>query len=54
MALITEDHLEQQSLVWFRKMGYTVVHGPQLAPDGQSRSGRRSAKWCSRGVFTQH
>lgn len=34
MALITEDHLEQQSLAWFQEMGYTVAHGPQLAPDG--------------------
>ena len=36
MALITEDHLEQQSLGWFREMGYTIVHGPQLAPDGEA------------------
>ena len=35
MALISEDHLEQQSLAWFQEMGYTVVHGPQLAPDGE-------------------
>ena len=39
MALITEDHLEQQSLAWFQEMGYTVVHGRNLAPDG--RTGER-------------
>ena len=36
MALITEDHLEQQALAWFQEMGYTVVHGPRLAPDGKA------------------
>ncbi len=36
MALITEDHLEQQSLAWFQEMGYTVVHGHSLAPDGKT------------------
>jgi len=34
MALISEDHLEQQALAWFQEMGYRLVHGPQLAPDG--------------------
>jgi len=34
MALISEDHLEQQALAWFQEMGYRFVHGPQLAPDG--------------------
>ena len=31
MALISEDHLEQQALAWFQEMGYRFVHGPQLA-----------------------
>ena len=36
MALISEDHLEQQCLAWFQGMGYSVVHGPTLAPDGEA------------------
>jgi type I restriction enzyme R subunit len=34
MALITEDHLEQQCLEWFQELGYRHVFAPQLAPDG--------------------
>ena len=29
MALITEDHLEQQCLEWFKELGYTHVFVPQ-------------------------
>ena len=28
MALITEDHLEQQCLEWFQDIGYTHVFAP--------------------------
>jgi type I restriction enzyme R subunit len=34
MAAITEDHLEQQSIEWFREIGYCHAFGPELAPDG--------------------
>ena len=34
MALITEDHLEQQCLEWFQELGYTYAFAPDLAPDG--------------------
>ena len=34
MALITEDHLEQQCLAWFQDLGYTHVFAPQLDSDG--------------------
>jgi len=34
MAPITEDHLEQQAIEWFREIGYSHAFGPQLAPDG--------------------
>ena len=34
MALITEDHLEQQCLEWFKELGYTYAFAPDLAPDG--------------------
>jgi type I restriction enzyme R subunit len=36
MALISEDHLEQASLEWFQEIGYTFVHGTDLAHDGCS------------------
>jgi type I restriction enzyme, R subunit len=32
--MITEDHLEQLCLDWFREGGYTTAFGPDLAPDG--------------------
>ena len=34
MALITEDHLEQQCLEWFKELGYAYAFAPDLAPDG--------------------
>ena len=36
MALITEDHVEQLALGWFRELGYTPVFAPDIAPDGTS------------------
>lgn len=33
---ITEDELEQLALDWFRELGYQVVFGPDIAPDGDS------------------
>ncbi len=36
MALITEDHLEQQCLEWFQELGYSHVFAPQLDSDGTS------------------
>ncbi|KIH78190.1 type I restriction enzyme, R subunit [Geoalkalibacter ferrihydriticus] len=32
--MITEDHLEQLCLDWFRTGGYATAFGPDLAPDG--------------------
>ena len=37
MAFISEDDLEQMSLEWFQEIGYTFIHGPLLAPDGETR-----------------
>jgi type I restriction enzyme R subunit len=34
MALISEDHLEQQCCEWFTDLGYTHVFAPQLDSDG--------------------
>jgi type I restriction enzyme R subunit len=36
MAIITENHLEQQCLAWFEELGYTHVFAPQLDSDGTS------------------
>ena len=36
MALITEDHLEQQRLEWFKELGYAYAFAPHLASDGTS------------------
>jgi len=36
MALITEDHLEQQCLEWFQELGYAYAFAPDLAPDGST------------------
>lgn len=30
----TESVVELAALDWFREIGYTVVHGPDIAPDG--------------------
>ena len=31
---MTEDQLEQETLGWLADVGYTVVYGPNIAPDG--------------------
>ena len=30
---MTEDLLEQETLGWLADVGYTVVHGPDIAPN---------------------
>ncbi len=32
--MMTEDQLEQEALAWLADVGYTVLHGPDIAPDG--------------------
>ena len=34
---MTEDQLEQEALGWLADVGYTVVYGPDIAPDGPAR-----------------
>ena len=34
MATIAEDHVEEATLTWLEALGYTVVHGPDISPDG--------------------
>ncbi|MCK6412577.1 MAG: type I restriction endonuclease subunit R [Azonexus sp.] len=33
---MTEDQLEQETLVWLAEVGYTHLYGPDIAPDGDS------------------
>ena len=30
----TEDHVEQASLDWLEALGYSILHGPDISPDG--------------------
>ncbi|MGQ9526077.1 MAG: type I restriction endonuclease subunit R, partial [Armatimonadota bacterium] len=34
MATILETELEQAALAWLKSLGWTVKHGPEIAPDG--------------------
>ncbi|MBL9000178.1 MAG: type I restriction endonuclease subunit R [Phycisphaerae bacterium] len=36
MSGFTEDHLEIATLDWFRGLGYSIAHGPDIAPDGKA------------------
>jgi type I restriction enzyme R subunit len=36
MALITEDHVELQSIEWFKDLGYDYTCGYDIAPDGKT------------------
>jgi len=32
MTRITESHIEEAALKWFEKLGWSVLHGPEIAP----------------------
>lgn len=34
--MLSEDDLEQQCLQWFAEQGWHVLHGPDIAPDGDN------------------
>lgn len=34
--MLSEDDLEQQSLQWFAELGWEILHGPDIAPDGNN------------------
>jgi len=36
MTRITEDAIEQTTLEWLENLGYEIVHGPDIAFDGQA------------------
>src|ERR1700731_4617124 len=33
MPGFTESHVEEAALAWFAELGYTVLNGPDIAPD---------------------
>ena len=33
---ITEDHVEQACLDWLEELGYSILHGPDISPDGDN------------------
>lgn len=33
---MTEDQLEQETLIWLAETGYAHVYGPDIAPDGDA------------------
>lgn len=36
-AIFTEDVVEQAALAWFENLGYELVYGPDIAPDGENQ-----------------
>ncbi|MBJ2645110.1 hypothetical protein JGA02_25765, partial [Salmonella enterica subsp. enterica serovar Typhimurium] len=34
--MLSEDDLEQQCLQWFAEQDWEVLHGPDIAPDGDN------------------
>ena len=51
--MITEDHLEQLCLDWFRTGGYEYAYGPDIAHDGESparRDYQQAEVLCARWV----
>lgn len=34
MSRFTENHVEEAALSWLEDLGYTVLHGPDISPDG--------------------
>ena len=32
----TEDHVEQACLDWLEALGYSILHGPDISPDGDA------------------
>lgn len=35
MNIITENQIEQIALQYFENLGYKIVHGPDISPDGE-------------------
>ena len=34
MSGISESHVEEAALEWLAELGYAVLHGPDISPDG--------------------
>lgn len=43
---MTEDQLEQEALGWLSEVGYQVLSGYDLAPDGSAPERRITARCC--------
>ena len=48
MASFTESVVEEAALAWLESLGYTVKHGPAIAPENLSQSGRNLLQRCNR------
>jgi hypothetical protein len=44
--MMTEDQLEQETLIWLAELGYKVVNGLDIAPMATAQSVAVFSKWC--------
>lgn len=49
MSASTESIVEEAALAWLESLGYTILHGPKIAPVSRSPNGTITARWCWRG-----
>ena len=42
---LNESHVEEAALTWFRELGYTVGHGPDMAPANRRQNVIRFLMW---------
>ena len=45
MSRFTESVVEDAALGWLESLGYAVLHGPDISPDGDSFPRRERAKY---------
>ncbi len=43
---VTESTVEDAALHWFEGMGYSILHGPDIAPVSLAQSGPTSPRSC--------
>lgn len=49
---MTEDHIEQHALETLKSLGWGVLHGPEIGPEGSGGGSIRM--WCWRGDCVGH
>lgn len=51
---LNESHVEAAAIEWFEQLGYSFVHGPEIAP-GESAAERETflPTWCSWGGYAR-